>query len=114
MEDVRKVIDARPEPTRCLIVTAEPITDIDTTAAEEHKELVDHLTDRGIELRFAELKGHVRERLEQYRVFDHDPSRFDARTVGEAVKRYLHEHDVDWLDWEDRAGTDTDAPPAAG
>ena len=116
VEDVRRVIDERPDTTRCLIVTAEPITDIDTTAADELKELVDHLTTRGIELRFAELKGHVRERLAQYRVFDHDPSRSDARTVGEAVKRYLEEHDVDWVDWEDRNGTstDTEPPPVAG
>jgi high affinity sulfate transporter 1 len=117
VEDVGRVIDSRPEGTKCLIITAEPITDIDTTAADELKELVDHLAARGIELRFAELKGTVRERLERYAVFDHDLSRYDARTVGEAVKRYLQEHHVDWVDWEDRNGTpatDTEPPPAAG
>ena len=50
---------ARPAPVKCLIIPAEPITDIDTTAADVLNELVDDLDSRGIELRFAELKGTV-------------------------------------------------------
>ena len=85
------------------------VTDIDTTAADALKELVDHLATRGIELRFAELKGTVRERLERYEVFDQDAHRFAARTVGEAVKQYLGEQQVPWVDWEDRPD-DGDSP----
>lgn len=121
-EDVRRVIDARPEPTKCLIVTAEPITDIDTSAATELAELVEHLKARGIEFRFAELKGTVRDRLERYGVFEHDAPRAVARTVGEAVKQYLVEQQVEWVDWEDRLPQrrasdlpgNGDAPPTAG
>ena len=109
VEDLQRVIEERPEPTTCVIITAEPITDIDTTAADALKELVDHLATRGIELRFAELKGTVRERLERYEVFDQDAHRFAARTVGEAVKQYLGEQQVPWVDWEDRPD-DGDSP----
>jgi len=114
VDDVQRVIDARPDPIRCIILTAEPITDIDTTAADGMQELVAQLATRGIELRFAELKGTVRDRLERYGVFDHDTQRFVARTVGEAVKQYLTDQQIDWVDWEDRHDGDGDAPPAAG
>lgn len=116
-DDLRRVVEKRSDPIRCVIVTAEPITDVDTTAADTLKELVQHLTARGCELRFAELKGHVRERIERYGVFDPDEPLYDARTVGEAVKDYLRDHAVSWVDWEDRNSTtrtDTEAPPAAG
>ncbi|MEI7548212.1 MAG: SulP family inorganic anion transporter, partial [Actinomycetota bacterium] len=122
VDDVQRVLDARPDIVKCLIVTAEPITDIDTTAADGLQELVEHLATRGIELRFAELKGTVRDRLQRYGVFDGDalpdlpPStqRFAARTVGEAVKQYLDEQHVEWLDWEDRHSGDGDSPPRSG
>ena len=113
VEDLQRVIEERPEPTSCVIITAEPITDIDTTAADTLKELVDHLATRGIELRFAELKGTVRDRLQRYGVFDPDEHRFVARTVGEAVKQYLSEQQVPWVDWEDRP-SDGDSPTDRG
>lgn len=113
-EDVQRVVEQRADAVRRVIVTAEPITDIDTTAADSLKELDAHLAALGVELRFAELKGQVRERLDRYGVFA-DPARDDARTVGEAVRRYLGEHPVDWVDWEDRAAdTDTERPPNGG
>jgi hypothetical protein len=84
-----------------VLVTAEPITDIDTTAADTLRELVDNLTARSIELRFAELKGTVRDRLDGYGTFALDPPR-QSRTIGEAVRQYLGENEVDWTDWEDR------------
>ena len=77
-------------PVKCVIITAEPITDIDTTAAEMLHELVDDLTARGIELRFAELKGTVHDHLDRYQVFDEGTPDHSARTIGrgrEAVPR---------------------------
>lgn len=87
---------------KCLIITAEPITDIDTTAADVLNELVDDLDSRGIELRFAELKGTVHDRLDRYQVFDRGTPNHSARTIGEAVKQYLTDFPIEWLDWEDR------------
>ena len=101
-EDVEQRIAEQADPVRCVIVTAEPITDIDTTAADSLSELVDDLQSRGIELRFAELKGAVHDRLERYRVFESGTPDHSARTIGEAVKQFLHDYPIDWVDWEDR------------
>lgn len=44
-------------PIRCVVLAAEPITDVDTTAAEMLGELEQWLQQRGILLYFAEMKG---------------------------------------------------------
>ena len=82
---VRQVVaDAGPG-VRTVILAAEPITDVDTTAADELVELDDFLTSRGIELLIAEMKGPVKDELERYGL----GGRFDASrhypTVGAAV-----------------------------
>jgi len=51
---------------RTVILAAEPITDIDTTAIEELLELDDFLASRGITLIFAEMKGPVKDHLRDY------------------------------------------------
>ncbi|MFM2078587.1 MAG: hypothetical protein RJA49_2477 [Actinomycetota bacterium] len=87
---------------RCVIITAEPITDVDATAAEMLRDVFADLTDQGIELRFAELKGTVHERVDRYDVFHGNMPDHTARTTGEAVKAYVRTHEVHWVDWEDR------------
>ena len=100
--DIESRIALQEHPVRCVIVTAEPITDIDTTAAETLHELVDELRAREIELRFCELKGSVRDRLDRYDLFDGNGPDHSARTTGEAVKGFLRDYPTDWVDWEDR------------
>jgi MFS superfamily sulfate permease-like transporter len=85
-----------------VVITAEPMTDVDTTAAVTLRELATTLRERGVELRFAELKGHVREQLEAYGLVDLIGRHNFARTTGEAVKRHVGDHQVPWVDWEDR------------
>ncbi len=100
---LRRITDrADRNPVQCVIVTAEPITDLDATAAEMLEELFTDLEGRGIEVRFAELKGAVHDRFDRYRVFHGDMPEHTARTVGEAVKAYIRAYDVHWIDWEDR------------
>jgi high affinity sulfate transporter 1 len=68
-----------------VILAAEPITDIDTTAIDELVELDDFLTAQGIRLVFAEMKGPVKDTLRDFGVMDRfTPDRF-APTVGAAV-----------------------------
>ena len=103
VEDLEERIATHDSPVRCVIVTAEPITDIDTTAADTLAELLTDLRERGIELRFAELKGQVHERLDLYNVADGmEPPHHTARTTGEAVRAYVADHEVEWVDWEER------------
>ena len=90
------------DPVRCVIITAEPITDVDATAAEMLRDLLVELANHHIELRFAELKGTVHERVDRYRVFTGTMPDHTARTTGEAVRAYIRAHEVHWVDWEDR------------
>jgi high affinity sulfate transporter 1 len=87
---------------RRVVVTAEPITDIDSTAMETLGDLVVELQRRGIALAFAELKGHVREILDRAGLVEQIGRERFYRTIGEAVKAHLADGSVDWVDWEDR------------
>ena len=102
-DDLLRRLAERPDHIRCVIVTAEPITDVDVTAAEVLRELLDELADRDVEMRFAELKGTVHDKVDRYRVFHGHLPTHTARTTGEAVKAYVHDHQVPWVDWEDRS-----------
>jgi high affinity sulfate transporter 1 len=101
-DDLLDRVDRSPTPVHTVVITAEPMTDVDTTAAVTLGELVAALRERGVELRFAELKGHVREQLESYGLVELIGRENFARTVGEAVKRHVGERQVPWVDWEDR------------
>ena len=92
--------------TRRIVVTAEPITDVDATAAESLSLLADDLAERGVTLAFAELKGHVREKLARDGLVARLGEQRFHRTIGEAVKAYVADEGASWVDWED-AG----APP---
>jgi high affinity sulfate transporter 1 len=64
-EQVRALAAVQPKP-RWIVVAAEPITDIDTTAAEMLEDLDQALNDEGISLVFAEIKDPVRRKIERY------------------------------------------------
>jgi high affinity sulfate transporter 1 len=81
---VRSVV-ARADGVRTVILAAEPITDIDTTAIDELVELDIFLASRGIDLVIAEMKGPVKDQIKRYRLGDRfGPERF-MPTVGAAV-----------------------------
>lgn len=95
-----RVARAGPDLKR-VIVTAEPVTDIDATADQALLALRDELSERGIELGFAELKGVVRDQLHRSGTYDAlGPANFHP-TVGRAVRDHIRDHDVHWTDWED-------------
>jgi high affinity sulfate transporter 1 len=51
---------------RWIVIAAEPITDVDTTASDMLEDLDQWLNDRGISLVFAEMKDPVREKIQRY------------------------------------------------
>lgn len=72
-------------PIHTVIIAAEPITDIDTTAMDELVRLDDYLASRGIRLLLAELKGPVRDLIRRHGLSSRfGPDRFPP-TVGAAV-----------------------------
>jgi len=105
---VRAVVRGVDPPVRWLVVSAEPVTDVDTTAADALDEVITDLARAGIELHFAEMKGDVKDRLKDYGLYQRLGDASFHPTVGTAVKAYLAGHPVPWLDWEDAA----DAPGA--
>ena len=97
-----------PDPVRWVVVAAEPITDIDTTAADALHELLEELREQQVTLAFAELKGPVKDRLRRYGLYDAvGPDRFFP-TIGTAVDGYVEATGTTWVDWEERP---TPAPP---
>jgi len=84
-----------------VVVAAEPITDVDSTAAEVLGELDAELERRGIELAFAELKGPVKDKLQRYGLMAQVGERRFYPTIGLAVHAHVDEHAIDWRDWEE-------------
>jgi high affinity sulfate transporter 1 len=100
-------------PIRRVLVAAEPITDIDTTAAETLVRLRGELAEQGVKMAFAELKGPVRDRLERYGVLGEFDPRCFYPTLGVAVHDYVKEDGVEWEDWTTSAAHPA-ASPGAG
>lgn len=73
---------------RWIVIAAEPITDVDTTAADMLEELDAWLNARGISLAFAEMKDPVREKIARYELTRTiDPTHFYP-TIRAAVKAF--------------------------
>jgi high affinity sulfate transporter 1 len=99
-DHVEHAIRKSPTPVRWVVVTAEPITDIDTTAADTVRELLDDLRDAGIRLCFAEIKGPVKDQLKRYELFaEIGPDSFFP-TIETAVRHYAAETGLEWADQE--------------
>jgi high affinity sulfate transporter 1 len=102
-ERVLDVIATLPDPVRWFVVAAEPVTNVDVTAADTLSELDNLLHDSGIELCFAELKDPVKDKLKRFGLFAQIGEAFFFPTVGAAVGNYLERYPVEWVDWQDRA-----------
>jgi high affinity sulfate transporter 1 len=98
-----EALDGSVPPARWVVVAAEPITDVDSTAAEIVAELDEVLTARGVELAFAELKDPVKDRLNRYGLKAKIGQGFFFPTLGVAVKAFLTQNEVGWTDWEEES-----------
>lgn len=101
-ERVLDAVGASPTPVRWIVVAAEPVTSVDITASDVLAELDQTLREAGIELRFAELKDPVKDKLKRFGLFTQLGEESFLPTVGAAVGAYLTDHPVNWVDWEDR------------
>jgi high affinity sulfate transporter 1 len=102
-ERVLDAVTASPTPVRWLVVAAEPVTSVDVTAADMLAELDETLHAAGIELCFAEMKDPVKDKLKRFGLFARLGEEVFFPTLGAAVGRYLDNHKVEWIDWEERA-----------
>lgn len=94
-DEIERIASSKPPP-RWIIVAAEPITDIDTTAADMLEELDRAVNKQGVSLVFAEVKDPVRRKIERYELTATiDPNHFFP-TVGAAVDAYCAETGASW------------------
>lgn len=94
-DEVRSLARAEPHP-RWIVVAAEPVTDVDTTASDVLFELDDELDHAGISLVFAELKDPVRRKIDQYGLSRQIEPRHFFPTIGAAVAAYQAETGAQW------------------
>lgn len=95
-------VENSPTPVHWVVVTAEPVTSVDVTAADVLSELEKTLREAGIKLSFAELKDPVKDKLKRFGLFTQFGEQSFYPTIGAAVRAYLTLHPVDWVDWEDK------------
>ena len=91
-----RAIATRRDDLRWIVIAAEPVTDVDTTAADMLEDLDSWLNERGASLVFAELKDPVREKIERYELTRTiDPAHFFP-TIDDAVAAYVGETGATW------------------
>ena len=112
-DQIRRLAATDPPP-RWIVVAAEPVTDVDTTAADVLTDLDEELNARGISLVFAEMKDPVREKIERYGLTRTiDPHHFFP-TVGAAVVAFRAETGADWPTTGQGQAGPAAAQPATG
>jgi MFS superfamily sulfate permease-like transporter len=111
-DEVKRLAAAEPAP-RWIVIAAEPVTDVDTTASDVLEDLDEELNARGISLVFAELKDPVRGKIERYGLTRMiDPGHFFP-TIGAAVKAFRQETGAEWPAATGEP-SDVSIPPAMG
>jgi MFS superfamily sulfate permease-like transporter len=102
------VKEASPAPL-WVLVAAEPITDIDTTAGTMLADLDLELNSSGIHLAFAELQTSVRDAIRRYGLLDTIDQGHLYPSVTEAVKAFRRE-----VGGGEGAPASSEAPPVSG
>ena len=94
-DEVRRLARATPPP-RWIVIAAEPVTDVDTTASDVLEDLDEELNAQGISLVFAELKDPVRDKIERYGLTRTIDPRHFFPTIEAAIAAFREETGADW------------------
>ncbi|MEU3612157.1 sulfate permease [Streptomyces sp. NPDC006872] len=94
-DEIRRLARTEPRP-RWIVIAAEPMTDVDTTAADVLEELDLELNAEHIHLVFAELKDPVRRKIERYELTRTIDPRHFFPTVESAVVAFRKLSGADW------------------
>jgi MFS superfamily sulfate permease-like transporter len=94
-DEVGRLAKAEPKPA-WILIAAEPMTDVDTTASDVLEDLDEALNAQGISLVFAELKDPVRRKIERYGLTRTiDPHHFFP-TIEAAIAAFRDETGAQW------------------
>ena len=94
-DEIRRLASADPKPA-WILIAAEPITDIDTTASDVLEDLDETLNTQGISLVFAELKDPVRRKIERYGLTRTIDPRHFYPTITAAIAAFRDETGAQW------------------
>jgi high affinity sulfate transporter 1 len=111
-DEVMRLAQADPPPI-WILIAAEPMTDVDTTASDVLEELDETLNGRGISLVFAELKDPVRAKIERYGLTRTIDPRHFFPTVEAAVSAFRAETGADWTSAASTGADSAGADPTA-
>jgi len=100
-DEVRGMVEERPD-LRWVVIAAEPMTDVDTTAADMLAELDTWLNAHDVSLVFAEVKDPVRAKIHRYELERTiDPAHFFP-TLDDAIAAYVEQTGATWQPQEER------------
>jgi MFS superfamily sulfate permease-like transporter len=108
-DEIRRLANSEPKPT-WILIAAEPVTDVDTTASDVLEDLDEALNAQGISLVFAELKDPVRDKIERYGLTRTIDPRHFFPTLESAVAAFRHGTGAEWI----AADQATDDPAGPG
>ena len=91
-----RVLAARTPRPKWIIIAAEPMTDVDPTAADILRDLDEALNEGGTSLVFAEMKDRVREKIERYELTRTIDSEHFYPSVESAVLAYSRVSGTVW------------------
>ena len=94
-DEVRRLANSEPKPT-WILIAAEPVTDVDTTASDMLEDLDEALNAQGTSLVFAELNDPVREKIERYGLTRTIDPRHFYPTIGAAITAFREQTGAQW------------------
>ena len=94
-DEVRRMARSDPPPV-WILIAAEPMTDVDTTASDVLEELDEALNEQGISLVFAELKDPVRRKIERYGLTRTINPQHFFPTIESAIAAFRQQTGADW------------------
>jgi SulP family sulfate permease len=84
-DQVRALVDCAPTPVRWFVVDASAITDIDYSAAQSVRDLVDELVRRGVRIAFARVSPYLRSDMDRHHITDAVNEKWIFATLHEAI-----------------------------
>ena len=111
-DEVRRLAKSKPKPA-WILVAAEPVTDVDTTASDVLEDLDEALNAEAISLVFAELKDPVRAKIERYGLTRTIDPRHFFPTIESAVAAFRQETGAQWAAADQAAAGEPPDIPAA-
>jgi MFS superfamily sulfate permease-like transporter len=108
-DQIRRMARADPPP-KWILIAAEPMTDVDTTASDVLEELDEALNADRISLVFAEVKDPVRHKIGRYGLTRTIDPRHFYPTIESAVAAFRQETGAEWAAADGAAASDQTAP----